>query len=344
MPSRRLSRVLGLAAALLGLTAVALVVLPEDQRRRDPHLWPFAQDSIWNTPIGSEARYVPAGLRPELASDGAVTIDPEHISVDADDPLRTLAVPGERGDGARVHVRDDLEHDGSYNGCATFLVEGTETVWQGQPLELSPGGDPTWEFTTHDDPVDLRGPGIVGCHGGSGMSGIGGSLRVGELDADEPLRHALKINVRCEAYCWRGEDQQDSKRWPAVTADGYWATGYGGSEPALRMGALLALPPDTDLDDVTDPKARKIAEALRDYGGYVVDDTAYEVHALSADERVVESGEWPSDDDREFHEQLQEVFTRLAVVDDNAPDNVGGAGERRAALAPCFEGDPVCGD
>ena len=31
--------------------------------QRDPWLWPFASNSIWNMPIGSEARYVPAGLK-----------------------------------------------------------------------------------------------------------------------------------------------------------------------------------------------------------------------------------------------------------------------------------------
>lgn len=29
---------------------------------RNKYEWPFASDSIWNVPIGSEARYVPAGI------------------------------------------------------------------------------------------------------------------------------------------------------------------------------------------------------------------------------------------------------------------------------------------
>jgi hypothetical protein len=29
---------------------------------RDPLRWPFSQESIWNTPIGSRAKYVPADL------------------------------------------------------------------------------------------------------------------------------------------------------------------------------------------------------------------------------------------------------------------------------------------
>ena len=341
-PVGRFLLVVGLAVVVL-LGGAGLAVSQLGTPTRDPLDWPFSRDSIWNTPIGSGADYVPAGLEPELAADGAITVDPEHISLDPTAPLKTLDAPGQPGNGARVHVRPDLEHDGDYNGCATLLAEGGTTVWQGQPLELEPGDDPSWTYTTHDEPIDLRGPGVEGCHGGSRLSGIGGSLRVGELESDDPLRHVLKINLDCADYCWRGEDQKDSRRWPALTADDYWDTGYGGSNPSLRMGALLALPPDTDLSEVTDPKARKIAVALRDYGAYVVDDTAWDVHALSADARVVDSGEWPDrDDDEDFHDQLQQVFTRLHVVDNNGPDAVGGGGTPRAPLAPCFEGDVDC--
>lgn len=339
-------RLLVLALLPVLLAAVALVAVlrsPGDEPFRDPYAWPFARDSIWNTPIGSDAEYVPAGLGPELEADGAITVDPEHIALDPTAPLRTLRAPGEAGDGALVHVPDDLAHDGDYNGCATLLAEDGRSVWQGQPLELEPGEDPSWRYTIPSRPVDLHGPGIEGCHGGSRMSGVGGSLRVGELEPGEPIRHALKINVHCRDYCWQGEDQQGSSRWPALTADAYWDSDrYGGSNPALRMGALLALPPDTDLSDVTDPKARRIAEALQDYGGYVVDDTAWDVHALSADQRLLDSGEWPARDDEDFHGQLQEVFTQLHVVDNNAPDAVGGGGEPRRPLAPCLEAEPAC--
>jgi hypothetical protein len=29
---------------------------------RDPLKWPFSQNSIWNTPIGSDAEYLPADI------------------------------------------------------------------------------------------------------------------------------------------------------------------------------------------------------------------------------------------------------------------------------------------
>lgn len=341
--THRLPLALALLVAIGASTALVVLRLLGDGDERDLHDWPFARDSIWNTAIGSSAEYVPAGLRPAVAADGAITVDPEHISMNPSAPLRSLRVPGQEGDGERVHVRDGLEHDGDWNGCTTLLAEDGESVWQGQPLELARGGEPGWRYTIPDRAVDLRGPGVEGCHGGSRMSGIGGSLRVGELEGDGPLRHALKINVYCISYCWQGEDQQDSKRWPALTADSYWDRGYGGRNPSLRMGALLAVPPDTDLSGITHPKARKIAEALRDYGGYVVDDTAWDVHALSADERMLDSGEWPDRDAHpDFHEQLMAVFTDLHVVDNNGPESVGGGGTPRAALAPCFKDEPDC--
>ena len=342
-PRRRTAVVALLTAVLTPLAVVGPADGAVAAETRDPLTWPFARDSIWNTPIGSDAKYVPAGLRAANAAwNASVTADPELISVDPDDPIRTLRAPYQPGDGARVRVAPDLAHDGSWNGCATFLTSDGRSVWSGQPLRLSRGGTPTWKWTSSRQAIDLRGPGIEGCHGGSRMSGIGGSLRVGELASEAPLRHALKVNLNCAKYCYRGSSRADSKRWPAFTADAYWASGYGGRLPALRMGALLALPPSVDLSGITDPKARKLANAFRDYGAYLVDDTAWDVHTVAMDQRVVESGEWPDHTEREFHAQLQEVFRALAVVDNNAPSTVGGGGRPRAPLAPCFSDETAC--
>ena len=41
---------------------------------------------------------------------------------------------------------------------------------------------------------DIFGDGALGAHGGSGLSGFGGSVRAGELlPATGPIRHALKL-------------------------------------------------------------------------------------------------------------------------------------------------------
>ncbi|HWA73240.1 MAG TPA: hypothetical protein VG937_12915 [Polyangiaceae bacterium] len=240
------------------------------------------------------------------------------------------------------------------NGLAVLLADG-RTLKQTQPFARCAAGDfATSQFVFPDQ--DLHGLGTGGCHGGSGLSCIGGTLRLGELRPGQPApRHALKLNLfghRALAAC---TSKADCFRWPATQADSYATSGdlaYGiaGTPPAaLRMGALLALPTASaqTLKLRTEP-GRRLAETLESFGAYVVDDTAWDVWAL-----VVENG--PNGDfcdqfkadwgfaleqaslDSDWSQDIATLFTALAVVDDNAPDSVGGAGERRAALAPPFD-------
>ena len=95
---------------------------------------------------------------------------------------------------------------------------------------------------------ELYGPGYYGAHGGSGLSCIGGTLRVGELvPGAGPIRHVLKVNL----YAARNlhyDDETRGYRWPA----------------------------------------RIRAQAFQDYGAYVVDDTAWDVYALVTEWRPAE--------------------------------------------------------
>ncbi|MCL2147682.1 MAG: hypothetical protein FWH52_07735 [Synergistaceae bacterium] len=54
---------------------------------RDPWKWPFLCESIWNTPIGSNAVYVPSGLQESkyLGADIYYLIE-----IDRNDPLREI--------------------------------------------------------------------------------------------------------------------------------------------------------------------------------------------------------------------------------------------------------------
>lgn len=60
------------------------------------------------------------------------------------------------------------------------------TIRQNQPFTRAPG----WPFATsaHVYPEDnlITGEGIKGAHGGSGMSSLGGTIRLGELLPDTP--------------------------------------------------------------------------------------------------------------------------------------------------------------
>lgn len=290
---------------------------------RDLYRQPFSWDSPWNLPLATAARYVPFD-----SGAGRVYLDIEDISVDPAFPVRTLDADGRD---VKVHTDPRLTADGSWNHCSTFLVDdgSRRTVVQGQPLKLDAGGDPSYEFGWPE--VSLTSTGLPGCHGGSGLSGIGGSVRVGEVRGADPIRHALKISLNCRRSC---STEGNGFRWPATKADGYYDEHYGGSLAGVRMGSLLAIPPDADLSGISSPDVRKIAEAMQTYGAYVVDDTS----GTTTNSLSVQAGaqdELPNIDS----DQMRQVFRQLDLVDNNTPATPGGGplgGPRRAPCAGPF--------
>lgn len=328
------SRTRVLLAVLIAAVAVAGVVVatrsptatgPQPYRgpSRDLRAQPFAWDSIWNLPLAASAQYTPFSTQ---ARD--VYLDIENITVDPAAPVRDL--DADNGS-PRVHVDPRLSADGSYNNCSTFLADtpDDETVVAGQPLRLDPGGTPSWNYTY--PPVSLRGDGRLGCHGGSNLSGIGGTIRVGEMSGPDPLRHALKINLNCQLSC---STSREGFRWPAMKADAAWRDQYRGTNPDVNMGTLLAIRPDTDLSWITEKDTRKIAEALRDYGAYVVDETGgSDTNAINA--QAGAEPELPNIDSP----QMLRLVSSLAVVTNSAPQTPGGGplgSPRRAACALPF--------
>ncbi|MBI2723798.1 MAG: hypothetical protein HYX50_01925 [Chloroflexi bacterium] len=291
---------------------------------RDKYAWPFAATSIWNRPIGSDAAYVPAGIQPANGWRGQITTDNEFIGLNPADPLVRVSW---NGGGADVRVPPDTTADGSWNGVSAFLGADGNTVYQGQPLLGSASTGLSWAYNF--SAVDLYGDGIAGAHGGSGLSSFGGSIRKGELSSPAPLRHALKVNLYAARFlsCTSG-----GFRWPAGNADRYMdCSRYGGSVPALRMGSLLALRPEFDCAAATSSvRAEKLCRALQDYGAYVADDTAWDVHAFD-----IEKGAEFSDGGS-FDTDLQFIFTQLNVIDNNTSASPSGGGTPRAPMAPPF--------
>lgn len=294
-----------------------------DTTGRNLYRQPFAWNSPWNLPLATAASYQPFDTRAQ-----EVYLDIEDISVDPAFPVRDFDAAGRT---VPVHTDPRLSADGSYNNCASFLVDspGGTTVAQGQPLTLDRGGNPSAEFAFPD--VALTGSGLAGCHGGSALSGLGGSVRTGEMTAPGPLTHALKIGLNCGVSC---SPDGGGFRWPATTADSGYQDKYGGPDPQVRMGSLMALPPDTDLSRFTRPDVRKIATALRDYGAYVVDSTGGpETNSLAAQQGA--QSELPDIGSSE----MVTLFRSLAVVTNNARTTPGGGAlgtPRRVACAGPF--------
>jgi hypothetical protein len=207
----------------------------------------------------------------------------------------------------------------------------------GDPVALVPSGS-----------TSLLGGGLVGGPGsGSGLTGIGGSIRAGELTRSTGIRHAVKLTLPPERL-YAG-DEDGAVRWPARPPRPEEGDRDGGAAPtgsveAVRVGALLAVPPWVSARslDVRTAAGRALFAALQDYGAYVVEGptapdeepTAY----LWAERRAIAEYRGRAgldlDGDSEVRAELRRLLAALAVVDNNRAGAPGGGGTPRAPLAP----------
>ena len=328
---------------------------------RDPLRWPFSPTSIWNTPIGSGAVYVPAQITPATAA--GMTVDRDLIVMRPSAPA--LAVMTSTADWNNTMDRcppsaptlfsapvpDDFVFKpvlpDTPNASAAILAADGRTLKQTQPFSRCTAGGPA---TSHYDSadVDIAGDGITGAHGGSGLSAIGGTLRLGELrPGGPPVRHALKVELDAALNYGKCATYSSCYRWPAVQADSYATTGYGGPNPALEPGALLAIPIGIDVASLglETAAAAALAFTLQNYGAYVVDDTAWAVYALcvelgpDGDFTQQFQGDWgfsmtSSSKNSPWARDMDRLFGALAVVDNNAASAPGGGGTPLQPPAP----------
>jgi len=291
---------------------------------RDWALQPFAASSVWNTPIGRDARYVPAGLRTSAVGVGLVTV----AGTTATDPVARVLSPDctVAGKRRRLPATVDLPAVRTPQTLSVVAPNGrTVDTWlSATRCGSSLGGRYAGRTRLDGDGVPL---------GGSvaGLPGIGGALRGQELTGTVPVRHALALLVPAR-------DLAAGPRWPAVRSDGTRSTVTSGS--VVRLGALLALrPSDAAGLPVTSPVGRRLVTALRDHGAYVAGISDGDTVKLRADMAAVTgygtTTGHPFVTDRIVRRELRAAIAALGVVADNAPGSVGGAGPRRAApLAP----------
>jgi hypothetical protein len=327
---------------------------------RDPWLWPFSSDSIWNLPIGSNATYQPANIPPV----DAITVDFDLLFViPKGSPMRPLYDPGsweKRCQGTTTYenlsiaipdaliVPDSIttppEQYSTPNNAAALLQPDGRTIIQLEPMARCVQGGPVYGYRYPKQNVDLYDLGTEGSHFGSGLSAIGGTIRKGELIGDRPIRHALKIELWEELLEYNSKSQTPGYRWPAVMADSSAPSTYKGKNPELTMGALLALPPDLTEErlGLVTPAGKKIFHALQDYGAYQVDVTGRAVYAIAGEpgvdtefqETYGYSMEPVITDNNPFYADFMKLVQNLNVITNNQEKSIGGGGKRRAPLAP----------
>lgn len=334
---------------------------------------PFTKESIWNTPIGSDAVYLDAELdeafhrnfdSTETATDRtmseAVVLYREQKSfpetpifestwTNRCDPLKkidqTIHFPA-----SFLYNSTPRTGNVEANGAWAFLwSDGTlrsATIFgrceAGGPLQL-----PRWAFFQS---TTINSDGVTNAfgHGASGMSGLGGLLRVGELSSEEPIRHPLKLTWPAWVYAYYGPDRKGF-RWPARLADNYATEPdrYTGTKNELVMGTLLALKPEVDIPSLPlTTIGKKLATAMQHYGVYLVEDCGpgpnedWERWQLMMELDVV-TGKSPHDEAKDlgydfhasrggegdFKSDLNVILPLLHIVDNNGPDSIGGGGK-----------------
>ncbi len=336
---------------------------------RDPMKQPFASTSIWNMPIGSGAVYVPAGMNNTNSNiwtpmPGA---DQERIFMTPTAPLTPIYYNSSAWSGGnRCPVQGGLlvsvpmpssyvVANSTMNESTAFLMPDHRTIIQSQPLARCTAGGSATSLLAFAA-VDIYGDGRPGAHGGSGLSALGGSIRMGELrPGGPPMQHALKVAVYGKEALFHCSTRSECFRWPAYNADSYAVGFYGSlnnnSNQAMRMGALLALHPSVNIASLnleTEP-GKQLAWTLQNYGAYIVDDmynspgivfdTEYGPNGSKLDEfqkdwgfafvaRLAAPTAWQRD--------IQKLVKILNVVNNNSATSIGGGGVPRQPLAPAI--------
>jgi hypothetical protein len=325
---------------------------------RDADSWPFTYASVWNIPIASTATYAAAGITSNGTSETSATSD--YDSTNPSFPVVTLENAQTTADGVTppkygpVSVYGDpaMAAGGEWNTCSAWLGTDGKTVYQGQTTEVTAGGNPYFGGTAANTwgTVQIEGADVTGCHGGSGLSGLGGTLTLADLNQPGPITHALKVALD-GIFNYYGAT--GGFRWPAVNADGgYNVPGngnyYGGTNANVEEGSLLALPPSISPSSFSNPTVQKIATAMQDYGAYIVDTTATGTYDNSS---VITNynAAWPlmqavcgsscTQSTQVFPGQLNTLLTDLEVVTNNTSSTPGGGAigaSRCAPYAPQF--------
>jgi hypothetical protein len=304
-------------------------------------------------PIGTGAVYVPAHIAQPTAQ--TLISDEDIIVMDPTAPMTLLIHSGAGwGGGNRCSASGpslisvpmpagfEVSSNGHNDALAVVMPDG-HTIIQGQPFaRCSPSGPGTVMQLAPSE--NLYGDGILGAHGGSGLSSLGGTILLNQLVPGAEIRHALKVNLDGATDLY----PNPGFRWPAIHDDSCAPGCYGGSVPALEMGSLLAIPTSVNINALgleTTP-GRMLAWTLQNYGAYVADNTAQSAFSIETADTPYGSVvtqfqqtwgfpfEAPARTRTPWSHDINVILAHLAVVANNGPASVGGGGYRLQPLAP----------
>ena len=335
---------------------------------RNVTAWPFAATSVWNTPVGSAAKYSAVHIFQNHTPKNVFTDDDYMIVTRSTDPEVLWYSQGwwnstdhcERFPWStlvgKLHWPANLTVTAfGNNNAAAILQPDNVTLILTQPLYKC---NESWPVLSLHDPWHGNCSILENCtyggHGGSTLNAIGGSLRVGELlpGVDAP-RHVLKLQLFAHQYYYGakgGANRSTCYTWPALNCDGYFSdcsnpdsyNCYGGLNELVRPGALLAIvPADLAGLNLTTQPAKMLAWTLTNFGGLLCDDTYDDRVTINVEKGFensfgaawgfafqASSGPW--------FEDVLTIFRALNVVVSNTVATPGGGGTPLQPPPPPF--------
>lgn len=251
---------------------------------------------------------------------------------------------------------------GSQPNCSAAILESNRrTIYQTQPLQICVvGGTSSGSFTTGGsfptfvsgintvdifaDEVNLftgTKPSAIGSHGGSWMSGLGGTIRYNEIvpgncpivpGVADVMRHVLAVGT------WHIYNAFTSGFvWPAIHTD-------TGSD-----GLLLALLPTFNINSLLTAPGRSLAWTAMNYGIYNNDDSAWDAVNLETEYSYGDSSVncptgrtacqfqtlWgftmmpEPNTNNNWGKDIVTIFQNLYVITNNTSSTIGGPGAAR---------------
>jgi len=347
-----------LSSAFLALATAACGGNGGNGSGRDAVLHPFASDSPWNMPIGTEAQFE-AATDPATADLLATNLRGVTINVwmNAEEFSHPIALAEATDPLATMTDYNDETRSASYRIPANAVIAaGTDRhmhVINPQRTHIDEAWDVTRISATaytcgRHEYVDLYGNGIGPQNGtrAYGGSAIGGLIRAWEVDPQHPdytgaIRHALAISLDYEQFYYSsGQSGYDAQGygtalgyvWPATEQDWNSENTYRGHIP---MGAYFAIPPGVDITKLgLTPEGLMIARAAQDYGVYVVDHSDGSVTFFAEPtvpkkftDAVLNAPDWDARD-------LAIIRAELRRVTNSNSTDVNGPGSRRVPMSP----------
>jgi hypothetical protein len=331
---------------------------PAARRRssRNPLLWPFSSESIWNMPIGSGATYVNSGfvdLKDAYADPDhyfvCPQIDPDILILTPNETVTPIELNTDWNGNRCVDMGATLYSvpiptsyvvpDNNMNGCAAILAADGRTIKQNQPFTRCTAGSYATSWVTFAD-EDLYGAGIGGSHGGSGLSALGGTIRMGEMRPGmQGPSHALKFYCDPCLYFGNVSSEPNARRWPATLSDSAWndygspstsgwpevyASSASNNTTAAKMGMLVAIPANVSLTSfgIESEPGAQLAWTLQNYGMYAVDSSGLGA-GMGISAETGPNGSKEAEFLSDYGYAMQQHMSRTSINENRQPPNFG---------------------